>query len=328
MNIRLAQAFLSLLMVGALAVSPVRAQAPELPSPTTEVGAPLTASATTVAVPLAAAPEATASPAAKPSPSPQMAADSNDATDLAKQSQNPVASLISLPFQSNTAFGVGEKGVTAGYLKIQPVIPQNVGEWNIIHRLIMPVAYLPYDALLPASMPGQGSGDFGLSDTTYSAFVSPAKPGKLIWGVGPAITLPTASHKTLGEGKWNLGPTAVFLTMEGPVVAGVLLQQQWSVAGDTRRPDVSAGLVQPFFNYNLPKGWYLTTSPIMNVNWNADRGQKWTVPVGGGVGRVFEIGKQPVNVSAALYYNAIRPVGAEPWVVRLAFTFLFPTAGK
>ena len=269
---------------------------------------------------------------ASPAPAPQQHEGSEGTTehsteDLAKATQNPVAALISVPFQSNTYFGVGERKDTAELLKIQPVIPQNIGDWNLIHRTVLPVAYLPFSAITPLNQPVPGGGDFGLGDTTYTCFVSPAQPGKLIWGVGPAITLPTASHKTLGAGKFSAGPSAVFLTSNGPIVAGVLLQQQWSVAGEKARPDVSSGLVQPFFNYNFPKGWYFSSSPIITVNWNGERAQKWTVPVGGGFGRVFTLGKQPVNVSGQLYYNAIRPVGASSWDLRLSFSLLFPTHG-
>lgn len=327
MNNTLRRSFLSLLLVGSLAAFPARAQSPDATLSAASMAPSVTAEASPSSP--AAAPSATKTVAPETTPSPAPAEDKDhDASDLAKQTQNPVASLISLPFQSNTAFGLGQNKATAELLKIQPVIPHNMGEWNVINRLILPVAYLPYDALIPSSLPSRGGGDFGLGDTTYTAFLSPAKPGKLIWGVGPAITLPTASHKTLGQGKWSAGPSAVFVKMQGPVVAGVLLQQQWSVAGESARPDVSAGLVQPFFNYNLPKGWYLTSAPIATVDWNADRGQKWTLPIGGGVGRVFAIGKQPVNLSAQVYYNAIRPTGADSWIFRLSFSLLFPTHGK
>lgn len=325
MKCTLRRAFLTLLLAGALSLSPARAQSPDAsldPAPTApSVTAEAPPSPQAPATPRKTAPET------KPSPATEGNKDS-DASDLAKQTQNPVASLISVPFQSNTFLGMGQKKATAELLKIQPVIPQNFGEWNVIHRIIVPVAYLPYDAVIPSSQPSRGGGDFGLSDTTYTAFLSPATPGKLIWGFGPAITIPTASHKSLGQGKWNLGPEAVLLTMHGPIVTGVLLQQQWSVAGESGRPDVSAGLVQPFFNYNLPKGWYITTAPIATVNWNADRGQKWTVPIGGGVGRVFTIGKQAVNLSGQIYYNAIRPTDMGAWTLRVSFSLLFPTHGK
>lgn len=313
MNLRIPRTFLALLAAIVLVTSPTRAQAPD------------TVASPAAPRPAAAASADTPSPSATPAPDKTAAHDGGSTEDLAKATQNPVAALISVPFQSNTYFGLGERKATAELLKIQPVIPQNIGEWNLIHRTILPIAYLPYAGITPSSVPAPSGGDFGLGDITYTCFVSPAEPGKLIWGFGPAITVPTASHATLGAGKWSAGPSAVFLTSKGPVVAGMLLQQQWSFAGQSNRADISSGLVQPFFNYNFPKGWYFTSSPICTVDWNGDRGQKWTVPVGGGLGRVFAIGRQPVNVSAQLYYNAIRPVNSPSWDLRLSFSLLFPT---
>jgi hypothetical protein len=86
--------------------------------------------------------------------------------------------------------------------------------------------------------------------------------------------------------------------------------------------------LQYFINYNLEKGWFLTTSPIVTANWKASSGNEWVVPVGGGVGRIFRLGMQPVNVSAQFYGNAVRPSGGSPWGMRLQIAFLFPKGGK
>ncbi|MGB7703865.1 MAG: porin family protein, partial [Pseudolabrys sp.] len=161
-------------------------------------------------------------------------------------------------------------------------------------------------------------------DITQSLFLSPSNPGKLIWGVGPVFTAPSASDPILGTGKVLFGPTAVFLTTPGHWVIGVLLNNQWSVGGDPLRPAVNAGLAQPFANYNLAHGWYLNTSPIITVNWLAASGEKWTVPVGGGIGRVFRVGDQPVNASIQAYYNVVRPTGASDWTLRTSVALLFP----
>lgn len=125
-------------------------------------------------------------------------------------------------------------------------------------------------------------------------------------------------------GKVLFGPTAVFLTTPGHWVLGVLLNNQWSVGGNSLRPPVNTFLAQPFINYNMEHGWYLTTSPIITANWLAAPGQQWTVPVGGGFGRVFRVGDQPVNSQIAGYYNAIRPTGASDWQLRTTVALLFP----
>jgi hypothetical protein len=249
-----------------------------------------------------------------------LAAEDMDA--LAKTSQNPVGSLISLPLQNNTNFGGAQRpGVTGSTtqntLNIQPVVPIGLSKkWNLINRVIMPVIYQPEIS------PGQGS-TFGLGDTTYTGFISPKAPGKLIWGVGPVISIPTATDDVLGSGEWAAGPSVVLLAMPGSWVTGILLSQIWSLDSDADT-EVSFFLSQIFANYNMKKGWFLTTQPIFTANWEAESGQQWTVPVGGGIGRVYKIGKQPVNTIIQGYYNVERPDLGAKWQLRLQFTFLFP----
>jgi len=237
--------------------------------------------------------------------------------DLQKQSQNPIADLVSVPFQSNTNFNTGPFNRTQEILNIQPVVPMHLGnDWNVISRTIIPVISQP-DPILNSSTNGIG-------DITQSLFLSPAHPGDLIWGVGPVFTVPSASASILGTGEVLFGPTAVLLTTPGHWVIGVLLNNQWSVGGNPLRPPVNTFLAQPFVNYNMAHGWYLTTSPIITSNWLAAPGQQWTVPVGGGFGRVFKVGDQPMNAQIAAYYNALHPSGAGDWQLRGTLALLFP----
>jgi hypothetical protein len=240
-------------------------------------------------------------------------------TELAKKTQNPVADLISVPFQNNFNFGVGPRDTTVYVLNIQPVIPIHLTEnWNLITRTIVPV--VSQGGLMPG-MDHVG----GLGDINPSLFLSPAGSKKFIWGVGPTMSLPTASSTLLGTGKWSAGPTAVALTMQGPWVVGALANNQWSFAGwgDSK---VNQLLVQPFLNYNLPKGWYLTSAPIMTANWVADSSNQWTVPAGGGGGKLWRVGKigLPVNTQIQAFYNAIRPDQTAEWQLRVQVQFLFP----
>jgi len=238
--------------------------------------------------------------------------------ELAKAAQNPVANLISVPFQNNFNFGIGPRNVTQWILNVQPVIPIKLNEdWNLITRTIMPIINQPSPA------PGVRSA-FGLGDINPTFFLSPAKSGKLIWGLGPTFTLPTATDSLLGTGKWSAGPAAVVLTMQGHWVIGALANQQWSFAGWGDN-NVSAMLIQPFVNYNLPHGWYLTSAPIITANWKADSDNRWTVPIGGGVGKIQRFGKLPVNFQLAAYDNVKTPdaLGAD-WQLRFQVQFLFP----
>ena len=247
------------------------------------------------------------------------------AEDLAKIAQNPVGNLISVPFQENAYFNVGPLDGTQNVLNIQPVIPISISDdWNIITRTIIPIIWQP------AFAPGQGSVS-GIGDVQVSAFLSPAKPGAWIWGMGVVTQLPTHSNDRLGNNNAGLGPTFVILHLErgSPWVYGVLINNIWSVGStdypfNSNAPKYSNGLLQPFLNYNFESGAYLTTSPIITVNWEARGSQQWTVPMGGGVGKLFKIGKLPVNTQIGAYYNVVRPDFANNWQIRAQVQFLFP----
>jgi hypothetical protein len=245
------------------------------------------------------------------------AGSSQDQEALAKAAQNPIAAMISLPFQNNFNFGIGPNNVTQWELNVQPVIPISLNEnWNLISRTIIPIIDQP------SAAPGAPSA-FGLGDINPQLYFSPAKPGKLIWGVGPTFTLPTGTDPILTSGKWSAGPAAVVLTIQGHWVVGGVVNQQWSFAGWGDR-NVSALLVQPFVNYNLPHGWYLTTSPIMTANWEAAGENVWTVPVGGGIGKIFKIGKQAFNAQLQAFDNVHTPKDGPDWQLRFQIQLLFP----
>jgi len=238
-------------------------------------------------------------------------------TELAKKAQNPVADLISVPFQSNFFFNAGTTDATVYVLNVQPVIPFKLTEdWNLITRTIMPIINQP--SLFP-----HGESAFGMGDINPSLFFSPAKSGSFIWGLGPTFTLPTATDRLLGAGKYSIGPAAVALTMQGRWVIGALVNNQWSVAGWGHK-DVNAMVIQPFINYNFEHGWYATSSPVMTANWTARASDQWTVPVGGGVGKLSKFGPLPVNMSLQGFYNADRPKGAADWQLRFQIQLLFP----
>ncbi len=236
--------------------------------------------------------------------------------ELAKQAQNPLANLISLPFQNNTFFGVGPEDAVANDLNIQPVYPIEIaGKVNMINRFILPVKHQGEQVAGERSAPGLG-------DLRYTTFFSPAKPAKVTWGVGPSFLFPTATDDRLGSGKWSAGVGGVVLTIQGPWVIGALAQNVWSFAGDENRADVNFLLAQYFVNYNCPN-FYLSSAPIITANWEAASGQKWTVPFGGGVGKLFP-GKPPINTQVQVFYYVEKPDNGPDWMLRLQVQFLFP----
>jgi len=243
-----------------------------------------------------------------------------DAEELARAAQNPLASMISLPFQNNTNFEFGPEEDVQNVLNIQPVVPFELNDkWNLITRTIIPVISQP------GFSPGQSRKN-GLGDIQFTAWASPKAPtaSGWVWGMGAVAQLETATDDRLGSGAWGLGPTAVVLKSSGPWVFGGLINNIWSVSTD--RDDVNQMLVQPFINYNFPDkpGRYLTFAPIITANWEADSGNTWTVPLGLGIGQVTRFGKQPVNMQASVYYNVITPDFGAKWQLRLQLQLMFP----
>jgi hypothetical protein len=242
------------------------------------------------------------------------------AEELAKLAQNPVGNLISVPFQDNLNLNTGPLKLNQNVLNIQPVIPIDFSpDWNIITRTIIPVISQP--ALDPS-----GSRINGIGPVQFSAFLSPANPTNgTIWGIGAITQVPTATNNVLGSNQWGLGPTFVILKLEkgNPWVYGVLVNDIWSV-GYGSGGSYNNLLMQPFLNYNFEGGTYLTSSPIVTANLNASSGNVWTIPVGGGIGKIFHFGRLPVNTQIGGYYNVARPEYTGNWTIRAQIQFMFP----
>ena len=271
--------------------------------------------------PAAKAPAASATPAA------------SDTAALAKATQNPVASLISVPLQNNSNFGIGPYNRTGDIFNIQPVIPMKLSDnVMLITRVIQPLVWQPY----PSQPTG---GQVGIGDMNPTFFLSPAHSGKLIYGAGPAFVLPTATSTQTGQGKFSIGPSVVALVQPGHWTVGVLISNLFSVAGSSHRPDVNQMLLQYFVNYNLKKGYYLTSGPSLTANWNSSGstdaatgddipGGTWTLPFGGGVGQIRRLGFQPINWTLQFYGNAVHPPGASPWSFKFQIALLYPKMPK
>jgi len=289
------------------------------------------------------------------------AEEADQAAKLAKQLANPVASLISVPFQANYDFNMGPTGDGSKFtLNFQPVIPVSLNkDWNLIVRTILPyisqhdVFYhevprfpgLP-DRILNEIPPAlrddaeklarqlyknairkhpQNRSQDGLGDTTQSFFLSPKEPGPggIIWGLGPVFLYPSATQDLLGGGKWGAGPTLVVLKQTGGWTIGALANQIWSFAGDSDREDISAMFLQPFVSYTTRTHTTFTLNTESTYDWETSQ---WTVPINAMVSQVLKIGRQPVSIQLGGRYYAEGPSGAPDWGVRLNFTLLYPTA--
>ena len=273
-----------------------------------------------------------------------------DQAALAKAAQNPIASMISIPIQWNATPGTqwapnsvdpdAKHDKVMNVVNVQPVFPFKLSEeWTLVTRTIVPFLSVPFaDPEFGLNQGGESyvvrwdeESNVGVGDINPTGFFVPTMKGNFTVGFGPTLSAPV-SNAPISTGKWAAGPAVVLVYTKGPWVVGGLANNMWSFAGDDDRDEVNKMLIQPFINYNLPKGWYVSFSPIITADWeNEDNG--WTIPVGAGVGRVFTLGKQPINVSLHAYYNAVKPeIGGEEllgdWTIRTQVQFLIPTAKK
>lgn len=242
-----------------------------------------------------------------------------DSAELARQLSNPVAALISVPFQFNWDDDIGPvDGGSRLTLNVQPVIPVSLSDdWNLISRTIVPV--IDQEDVFPAA------GDqFGLGDTVQSLFFSPKAPSKdgWIWGVGPVFLLPTGTDDLLTADKWGAGPTGVALKQQGPWTYGALANHIWSFAGDDDRDDVSSTFLQPFVSYTTPKAVTVAFNLESTYDWERE---EWNIPANLMVSKVTRFGNQLVSVQGGLrYYLESTDSGPEGLGLRLAITLLFP----
>ena len=251
----------------------------------------------------------------------QQAAGEHDSADLAKQLSNPIASLVSVPFQFNWEQNVGPSDLTRFVLNVQPVMPFTVNEnVNLIVRLIAPLVSQPplFDG---------GSAAFGVSDITTSFFISPSKSTRLIWGAGPVIVLPSTSEPTLGSGKWSAGPTIVALKQTGPWTIGALWNQVWSFSGDPARNDVNQMFLQPFASYQATHTITLTVQSETTANWETDEG-RWTVPINFLVSKLSSFGTFPASYQMGFGVFPVHPEIGPSWKVRAAIVLLLPRARR
>lgn len=235
--------------------------------------------------------------------------------ELAQATANPLANMISLPFQNNIDTGLGKYDRTRNVLNIQPVIPLAGGK--IITRMIIPIVSLPDIGA------ESGSYSSGLADTQLTAFYVPPAKGNLTWGPGVVVEIPTGGEKR-GSQKWSFGPSVVALAQPGPWTLGILANNVWSVAGNSERNSVNKGLINLFLVRQLGGGLYVNSAPIITVNWKAPSGQRWVVPLGAGIGKLFRLGKLPVNAQVGAYYNIVKPDIGPDWQVRLQVQIILP----
>jgi hypothetical protein len=242
----------------------------------------------------------------------------NSGTELAKKLANPLAHLISVPFQSTWTGGMGNEDATGFIFKLQPLAPFELNRsWNLITRTVIPIMSEP-------ALTAAGSAASGFGDIQSSAFVSPATAGAISWGAGPIVSLPSTSAPSLGTQKWSAGPTAAVIVRSGAWSSGAIANQLWSFAGNSQRADVSQMFVQPFVSYTTSAAVTVSTNLEATANWNAAAKRRWTAPLNVQIGKLATFGPLPANYALAYGWFAAKPTGGPSWQLRSTVTLLLP----
>jgi hypothetical protein len=241
---------------------------------------------------------------------------------IAQESQNPIGNLTILSLQNDLVFGVGSKEESAYSLRAGLIFPVSLGEKvDLVNRWFMPLIFQE------ASFPDDTS-KVGLSDLNIQALLTPSEEkwfiwGELKWGLGASVFIPTNTNDDLGTDKLSIGPMFAFVREPRDLVYGFVFQNVWSVAGDEDEPDINEMILQYFFNYNFKNGWYLTSSNLITANWKEDNDNRWTVPIGGGVGKVIRTKRRHLDFRAQTYWLVEKPQFAPDWGLQLTVKWLF-----
>ena len=242
-------------------------------------------------------------------------------SDIAQQSQSPISTLTRISFQNDFLFGVGLEEEFLYSLRTGLIFPINLGERvDLINRWFMPFVF--QEALFP-----DDTSKVGLSDLNLQALLTPSEPkwflwGELRWALGASVFLPTNTNDALGTDKVSMGPIFAFVREPRALVYGFLVQNVWSVAGDGDEPGINEMLLQYFFNYNFKNNWYITSANIISANWKEDNDNRWTVPIGGGVGKIIKTKHRHLDFSVQTYYLVEKPRFGPEWGLQFTVKWL------
>jgi len=268
-----------------------------------------------------------------------------DETAIAKETENPIADLISVPFNNYATFNDRNRG-TLDVLEIQPVIPIHLNpDWNLITRTVIPFA--SWSGVFPST-------GTGLGDVVQSFFLSPARPtpSGVVWGAGPVFLYPTATNSFFASRQWGAGPTGAIMLLNGPWTYGLLANHIWSLT-DVPSPTSGAAVLptvtteaeeteemiaegpttpgrwrinttflQPVVSYTFATQTTVFLSSESTYNWTT---RQWTVPINAGVNQLVRLGGQTIQIGGLIRYYAERPTGGPNWGMQFRATWVLPT---
>ncbi|WP_200980104.1 hypothetical protein [Echinicola sp. 20G] len=250
--------------------------------------------------------------------------------EMAKKRQDPVAGLRSVYLQE-ILMPVGD-GVASSF-SIQPVWPIKLSDnLKLITYTIIPFQGIPatgmmtHVPIMDISSPGHDvMRSSGMGNILFNGYFSSIqKKGKVSWGIGPAVQIPTRTNAALGSNRVSLGPSFLFNHSGDKFSGGFVVQNYWSLGGEGAN-QVNSFNLQYFTYYNLVQGWFLESNATILNNWLADEGEQMLLPVGGGAGKTFQIGKSALFYCATgqLFYNTIKPEAIGVWQAVFQFQVIF-----
>lgn len=256
--------------------------------------------------------------------------------EIARQVNNPVASLWQLTFDNQIVGldGGDLEGLEPSYSgSFEPVLSVDLSrlglvgfDWAADFRLVTQLT-VPIIETVPEPSDGAGkTRKSGFGDIELAGVVSPNRLEGLVWGVGPTFIFPSASDNALGQGKWQAGPAAVTGYVGEKWTGYAVAQQWWSFAGEDDRPDTSQLCLEYALIRNLAQRWQLGFQPTMTVDWKAPRGNKVSFPVGLGVGKIVRIGELPVQIWLEADFYPVRPndLSGPRWGIQLEISPVIP----
>lgn len=248
---------------------------------------------------------------------------SADAQEQADRKFRDIPAFFALPVELDVDRGAANGN--AAILRIQPLYKFPLGKnMELANLTILTFADAPGTPAFPGA-PGAGK-TTGVADLLHASFFTPKSSGNVTWGLGPIVSLPTATDPALGSEKWSIGPALRFVYRTEVWNLGFIAGQRWSFAGTGSRSDVDQLIIRGAIRRELAKDWYFVSAPLITVNWGRP-GRDWLIPVGGGIGRTFDIGYFPWAWSVQGYYNLVKADADPDWIVRLAIVSAIPFGG-
>jgi hypothetical protein len=218
--------------------------------------------------------------------------------------------------------------LSATYNEFEFASHTDIGYFEMENRTVLNVADLPSGIQLGPTNPGDpaetGGRGSGFGDILSGFFFSRKETGhRSHLGIGPVFTFPSATDDLLGSQKYTVGPGVHFSTESERLTAGFFLWQSWSFAGDPSKKEVNQLFGKPFLIYEMTEKWHLVYVPLgMSCSWHTS-GDKWTVPIGGGIRRLFKIGHQKMGLQFQAFDYVARKEKDPEWELRATIEFLF-----